>query len=80
VNGELDGYWRGDFTLGPDREEDRDEGLDEGRPGDRHEGRQGGRQGAAAPFPIEQLAAPEITVRGRNLAALLAPVYRVLGS
>ncbi|MFF7634174.1 hypothetical protein ACFZB9_13610 [Kitasatospora sp. NPDC008050] len=32
----------------------------------------------AGPLPLERLAAPEITVRGRNLAVLLAPVYRAL--
>jgi hypothetical protein len=32
----------------------------------------------AEPLPIDQLAAPEITVGGRNLALLLGPAYRAL--
>ena len=31
-------------------------------------------------LPTDRLAPPEITVRGRNLAALLAHVYRALTS
>ncbi|WP_035847700.1 hypothetical protein [Kitasatospora azatica] len=34
--------------------------------------------GPSEPLPIELLAAPDITVGGRNLALLLAPVYRAL--
>ncbi|MDH6111255.1 hypothetical protein P3T36_003279 [Kitasatospora sp. MAP12-15] len=32
------------------------------------------------PPAIEQLPPPKITVRGRNLAVLLAPVYRAMTS
>lgn len=38
------------------------------------------RPGRAGPLPVERLAAPDITVRGRGLGTLLAPVYRALTS
>jgi hypothetical protein len=36
--------------------------------------------GRRGPLPVERLASPDITVRGRGLGALLAPVYRALTS
>ncbi|MDH6135384.1 hypothetical protein P3T37_004799 [Kitasatospora sp. MAA4] len=38
-------------------------------------------EGADAPvLPVDRLSPPEITVRGRNLAVLLAPAYRAMTS
>ncbi|WP_035800457.1 hypothetical protein [Kitasatospora mediocidica] len=33
-----------------------------------------------AELPVDRLPPPQITVRGRNLAVLLAPVYRAMTS
>ncbi|WP_327067606.1 hypothetical protein OG500_17440 [Kitasatospora sp. NBC_01250] len=56
------------------------EGLEGYWQGDFTLRREGASAAPAGPLPIERLTAPEITVRGRNLAVLLAPVYRALTS
>ncbi|GAA1223580.1 hypothetical protein GCM10009665_12330 [Kitasatospora nipponensis] len=65
---QLDDYWDGDFTLRQDT----------GPPAADVDPAPG--VDPVPVLPIERLAAPEITVRGRNLAVLLAPVYRALTS
>ncbi len=67
----LEDYWQGEFVL-------QEPGAGERRPGGR--GGAAPRGGDAPELPIDRLAPPEITVRGRNLAALLAPAYRAMTS
>jgi hypothetical protein len=77
VSEELDAYWRGDFTLG--QEPGKGSGREADAEPDGEPDEHADTEERTAPPPVERLAAPDITIRGRNLAALLAPVYRALG-
>jgi hypothetical protein len=67
---ERDDFWGGDITLRREPAEPAEPSGPSGLSGP-------GKPGAAAP-PLDRLAGSGLTVAGRDLAQLLAPVYQAL--